>query len=141
MLVASDEKPHKEFVRGCINGNNGHNFKLTNDARVTSWGKLIRKTSIDEFPQLFNVLKGELSLVGPRPPLDYEVEVYSKWHLKRLSVEQGITGVWQIFGRARLPFAKSCFLDIYYAENRSLYFDLHLLSQTPHTIVFGKGAY
>jgi len=141
MPVSSDEEPHKEFVKDCINGNNGHNFKLTNDSRVTPWGKLIRKTSVDEFPQFFNVLKGELSLVGPRPPLEYEVEVYSKWHQKRLSVEQGITGVWQVFGRARLPFAKSCFLDIYYAENRSQCFDLHLLSQTPHTIFFGKGAY
>jgi lipopolysaccharide/colanic/teichoic acid biosynthesis glycosyltransferase len=141
MLVSADDGPHKEFVKDCINGNNGHNFKLLNDSRVTPWGKLIRKTSIDEFPQFFNVLKGDLSLVGPRPPLDYEVEVYSKWHQKRLSVEQGITGVWQIFGRARLPFAKSCFLDIYYAENRNLCLDLHLISQTPHTIVFGKGAY
>jgi len=141
MIVSSDEEPHKEFVKKCINGEKGLNFKLINDSRVTSWGKILRKTSIDEFPQCFNVLKGELSLVGPRPPMEYEVKQYSEWHKKRLSVKQGVTGVWQIFGRARLSFAKSCFLDIYYAENRNLCLDAHLLSQTPHTIFFGKGAY
>jgi len=141
MLESSDDGLHKKFVKDCINGNKEYKFKLTNDSRVTAWGKLLRKTSVDEFPNFFNVLKGDLSLVGPRPPLEYEVSQYSKWHQERLSVEQGITGVWQVFGRARLSFAKSCFLDIYYAENRNLLFDLHLLSQTPHTIVFGKGAY
>jgi exopolysaccharide biosynthesis polyprenyl glycosylphosphotransferase len=142
MLMSSDDEPHKKFVKVYINGNHGENrFKLTDDSRVTSWGKLLRKTSIDEFPQFFNVLKGELSLVGPRPPLEYEVNQYSKWHEERLSIKQGVTGLWQVFGRARLSFDKSCFLDIFYAENRSLCLDLHLLSQTPHTIVFGKGAY
>jgi len=141
MLISSDDAPHKEFVKECINGKKGYKFKLTNDSRVTSWGKILRKTSIDEVPQFFNVLKGELSLVGPRPPMEYEVKQYSDWHKHRLSVEQGITGVWQVFGRARLTFAQSCFLDIYYAENRNLCLDLHLLSQTPHAIVFGKGAY
>ena len=128
-------------MKKCINGKEELKFKLMNDSRVTSWGKILRKTSIDEFPQFFNVLKGELSLVGPRPPMEYEVKQYSNWHRYRLSVKQGISGVWQVFGRARLSFAKSCFLDIYYAENRSLCLDLHILSQTPHTIIFGKGAY
>ncbi len=141
MVVTSGDEPHREYVKECINGKKELKFKLMNDSRVTSLGKLLRKTSIDEMPQFFNVLKGELSLVGPRPPMEYEVKQYSDWHKKRLSVEQGITGLWQIFGRARLTFAKSCFLDIYYAENRTLLFDLHLLSQTPHTIFFGKGAY
>jgi len=141
MLESSDDELHKKFVKECINGNKEYKFKLTNDLRVTSWGKLLRKTSVDEFPQFFNVLKGELSLVGPRPPMEYEVKQYSNWHHGRLSVEQGITGVWQVFGRARLTFAKSCFLDIYYAENRNLCLDLHILSQTPHAIVFGRGAY
>lgn len=145
MIESSDEKPHKKFVKEYINGNNGGagetHFKLTDDSRVTAWGKILRKTSIDEFPQFFNVLKGNLSLVGPRPPLNYEVKEYSDWHKERISVAQGVTGVWQVFGRARLSFDKSCFLDIYYAENRNLCMDLHLLSQTPHTIVFGRGAY
>jgi len=142
MIVSSDEEPHKDFVKTYINGRKENKeFKLINDSRVTAWGKILRKTSIDEFPQFFNVLKGELSLVGPRPPMEYEVAQYSNWHRERLSVEQGVTGVWQIFGRARLTFDKSCFLDIFYSENRSLCLDLHLLSQTPHTIVFGKGAY
>jgi lipopolysaccharide/colanic/teichoic acid biosynthesis glycosyltransferase len=142
MLMSSDDRLHKEFVKVYMNGNNGENrFKLTDDFRVTPWGKVLRKISIDEFPQFFNVLKGELSLVGPRPPLEYEVNHYSKWQRERLSVQQGVTGIWQVFGRARLPFDKSCFLDIFYAENRSLCLDLHLLSQTPQTIVFGRGAY
>ena len=141
MIVSSDEEPHKEFVKKCINGKKELNFKLLNDARITSWGKILRKTSMDEFPQCFNVLRGELSLVGPRPPMGYEVKQYADWHKERLSVKQGITGIWQVFGRARLSFAKSCFLDIYYAENRNLWLDLHLLSQTPQTIFFGKGAY
>ncbi|MBN1694618.1 sugar transferase [candidate division WOR-3 bacterium] len=142
MLESSDDKPHKEFVKVYMNGKDGENrFKLTDDSRVTSWGKVLRKVSIDEFPQFFNVFKGELSLVGPRPPLEYEVDNYSKWHKERLSIEQGVTGIWQVFGRARLPFDKSCFLDIFYAENRSLCLDLHLLGQTPQTIVFGRGAY
>ncbi len=142
MLLSSDDGPHKEFVKVYIDGKNGENkFKLTEDSRVTPWGKVLRKISVDEFPQFFNVLKGELSLVGPRPPLEYEVNQYSRWHKERLSVKQGVTGLWQVFGRARLSFDKSCFLDIFYAENRSLCLDLHLLSQTPHTIVFGKGAY
>ncbi len=142
MLISADDKPHKEFVKVYMNGKNGENrFKLTDDSRVTSWGKVLRKVSIDEFPQFFNVFKGELSLVGPRPPLEYEVDNYSKWHRERLSIKQGVTGIWQVFGRARLPFDKSCFLDIFYAENRSLCLDLHLLSQTPQTIVFGRGAY
>ena len=142
MLISADDKPHKEFVKVYMNGKNGENrFKLTDDSRVTSWGKVLRKVSIDEFPQFFNVFKGELSLVGPRPPLDYEVDNYLKWHRERLSIKQGVTGIWQVFGRARLPFDKSCFLDIFYAENRSLCLDLHLLGQTPQTIVFGRGAY
>ncbi len=141
MLESSDDEMHKKFVKECINGNKEYKFKLTNDSRVTPWGKILRKTSIDEVPQFLNVLKGELSLVGPRPPMEYEVKQYSDWHHHRLSVEQGITGIWQVFGRARLTFAKSCFLDIYYNENRNLCLDLHLLSQTPQAIVFGRGAY
>jgi lipopolysaccharide/colanic/teichoic acid biosynthesis glycosyltransferase len=141
MTVSSDEKAHKEFVKKCINGEEELKFKLINDSRVTAWGKILRKTSVDEFPQCFNVIKGDLSMVGPRPPMKYEVEQYADWHRERLAVKQGLTGLWQIFGRARLTFAKSCFLDIYYAQNRSLWFDMHLLSQTPHTIFFGKGAY
>jgi len=142
MLISADDKPHKEFVKVYMNGNKKkNNFKLIDDSRVTAWGKVLRKLSVDEFPQFFNILKGELSLVGPRPPVEYEVKQYSKWHKERLSVKQGGTGIWQVFGRARLPFDKSCFLDIFYAKNRSLCLDLHLLSQTPHTIVFGKGAY
>ncbi len=143
MYTINDHKAHKKFVKDLINGNNCDKkvYKLIDDPRVTTFGNILRKSSIDEFPQFFNVLKGELSLVGPRPPIEYEIEEYSDWHKVRLSVTQGITGMWQIFGRSQLPFDKSCFLDIYYAENQSLWMDMHLLVMTLPTIVFGKGAY
>jgi len=141
MHESVDDEPHKEFMKDCINGSSEKVFKYMDDERITPWGKVLRKTSIDEIPQFFNVLKGDLSLVGPRPPLDYEVKQYSDWHGERLSVKQGISGVWQVFGRARLPFVQSCFLDIYYVENKSLCLDIHLLAQTPQAIVLGKGAY
>ncbi|MCK4526571.1 sugar transferase [candidate division WOR-3 bacterium] len=144
-MVSSDNYDcHKEFVKDLINGNNcnGNNvYKMTKDSRITRVGNLLRKTSLDEFPQLFNVLKGDLSLVGPRPPIEYEVELYTDWQKERLSVKQGLTGMWQIFGRSQLPFDKSCFLDIYYAENKSVWMDLHLLMLTLPSVVFGKGAY
>jgi lipopolysaccharide/colanic/teichoic acid biosynthesis glycosyltransferase len=143
MLTTNDHKVHREFVKELINGNNCDKkvYKLIDDPRITPIGNILRKTSLDEFPQFFNVLKGELSLVGPRPPIEYEIKEYSKWQKERLSVNQGITGMWQIFGRSQLPFDKSCFLDIYYAENQSIWLDIHLLALTLPTIVFGKGAY
>lgn len=142
MRESNNHETHKEFVKDFINGNNGNKeYKIKEDSRVTRVGNILRKTSIDEFPQFFNVLKGDLSLVGPRPPIGYEIEHYRDWHSERLSVKQGITGVWQNFGRSQLPFDKACFLDIYYAKNRSLWMDLHLVTLTFPTIVFGKGAY
>ncbi|NQU16559.1 MAG: sugar transferase [Candidatus Saganbacteria bacterium] len=119
----------------------GHIFKIKEDPRVTRIGKFIRKFSIDELPQLFNVLLGEMSLVGPRPPLPHEVEKYSSWHLKRLRITPGITGLWQVSGRSLLPFEDMVRLDIYYIENWSLWLDIKLLFKTIPAVLFGSGAY
>ena len=116
-------------------------FKMKDDPRRTRVGTFLRKTSLDELPQLINVAKGEMSLVGPRPPLPDEVAEYKPWHKQRLSVTGGITGLWQVSGRSDLTFDEQCLLDIYYIENWSLTLDMRLLLQTiPHAL-FGRGAY
>jgi exopolysaccharide biosynthesis polyprenyl glycosylphosphotransferase len=119
----------------------GHLFKIKNDPRITPLGRFMRHWSIDELPQLFNVLIGDMSLVGPRPPLPREVKNYSSWHAKRLRVRPGITGPWQVAGRSLLPFDDMVRLDIYYIENWSLWLDLKILLQTIPVVLFGFGAY
>ncbi|MFH1710001.1 MAG: undecaprenyl-phosphate glucose phosphotransferase [bacterium] len=116
-------------------------FKAKDDPRITRVGKIIRKLSIDELPQLLNVLMGDMSLVGPRPPLPIEVERYSAWHKKRLRVRPGITGLWQVSGRSELSFEDMVRLDIYYIENWSLWMDFRIVLRTIPTIIFGSGAY
>ncbi|MFA6549689.1 MAG: sugar transferase, partial [Candidatus Margulisiibacteriota bacterium] len=116
-------------------------FKMKDDPRMTPLGKFMRRFSIDELPQLFNVLFGHMSLVGPRPPLPREVEKYSSWHMKRLRVRPGITGMWQVSGRSLLPFEEMVRLDIYYIENWSLWLDLKLLITTVPVVCTGSGAY
>lgn len=105
-------------------------YKMTDDPRITRVGKIIRKISVDELPQLINVLRGEMSLVGPRPPLPYEVEQYEDWHLKRLNIRPGITGLWQVSGRSRLSFEEMVRLDIRYIEEWSLWLDIKILLRT-----------
>lgn len=119
----------------------GNAFKLKNDPRVTKVGRFIRKYSIDELPQLFNVLKGDMSLIGPRPPLPKEVDRYSDWEWRRLEVTPGITGMWQVSGRSELSFDQWVNLDIYYIENWSLFLDLKILLKTIPVVVKGEGAY
>jgi exopolysaccharide biosynthesis polyprenyl glycosylphosphotransferase len=119
----------------------GNFFKIKNDPRITPLGKFMRRFSIDELPQLINVLFGQMSLVGPRPPLPREVKRYSPWHRKRLRVRPGITGLWQVSGRSLLPFEEMVRLDIYYIENWSLWLDFKLLLQTVPVALFGSGAY
>jgi len=119
----------------------GHVFKMKNDPRVTRFGSFMRKFSIDELPQLINVFVGEMSLVGPRPPLPREVEKYSSWHLKRLRTAPGITGLWQVSGRSTLPFEDMVRLDVYYIENWSLWMDIKILLRTIPTVLFTRGAY
>ncbi|MFP4522534.1 MAG: sugar transferase [Fibrobacterota bacterium] len=116
-------------------------FKMKNDPRITRTGKFLRKYSIDEFPQFWNVLKGEMSIVGPRPPLVHEVENYNEHQKKRLSVKQGITGLWQVSGRSNVYFDRMVNLDIYYIENRSLWLDIKIILKTIPEIFIHTGAY
>lgn len=116
-------------------------FKIKNDPRITRVGKILRRLSLDELPQIINVLKGEMSLVGPRPPLPGEVEKYSEWHRKRLRILPGITGLWQVSGRSELPFEDMVKLDVLYIENWSLWLDLKILLKTIPVVLTAKGAY
>jgi len=122
-------------------GGNIIRFKAKDDPRITRVGKIIRKLSIDELPQLINVVIGDMSLVGPRPPVPIEVEKYSAWHKKRLRVRPGITGLWQVSGRSELPFEDMVRLDIYYIENWSLWMDFRIILRTFPTVLLGSGAY
>ncbi|HZU06901.1 MAG TPA: undecaprenyl-phosphate glucose phosphotransferase [Chloroflexota bacterium] len=116
-------------------------FKMRNDPRLTRVGRVLRRWSLDEWPQLWNVLKGEMSLVGPRPPLPREVEQYEPWHYRRLEVSPGITGLWQVSGRSELSFDEMVMLDLYYIENWSLGLDLRILLRTIPAVFRGRGAY
>lgn len=138
MVVDAENK--KEALRE-MNEADGPIFKIRNDPRLTRVGRLIRRLSLDELPQLYNVLIGEMSMVGPRPPLAEEVVQYQPWHKQRLAVKGGITGLWQVSGRSDLTFDEQCLLDIYYIENWSMALDLRILLQTIPHILFGRGAY
>ena len=116
-------------------------FKIRDDPRRTRVGRFIRKTSLDEFPQLINVVRGEMSWVGPRPGLQSEVDQYQHWHLKRLEAQPGLTGLWQVSGRSNLTFDEMVMLDIYYAENWTLGLDLRIMLRTVPQVLFGEGAY
>jgi lipopolysaccharide/colanic/teichoic acid biosynthesis glycosyltransferase len=117
-------------------------FKMVADSRVTRVGRIIRRTSIDELPQFFNVLKGEMSLVGPRPPLDYEVQKYEPWHLRRiLEAKPGMTGLWQVGGRSTTSFDDMVRLDLRYAKNWSLWLDLKIILKTAKAVFGLKGAW
>ena len=115
-------------------------FKIREDPRVTSVGRWLRKWSLDELPQLVNVLKGEMSLVGPRPPLQAEVESYEDWQHGRLEVAPGITGLWQVEGRIELSFEDAVRRDIFYIENWSLSYDLFILAKTLPAVLSHRGA-
>jgi exopolysaccharide biosynthesis polyprenyl glycosylphosphotransferase len=116
-------------------------FKMRNDPRRTRIGGILRRASIDELPQLLNVLKGEMSIIGPRPPLPSEVAKYAPWHLRRLDIAPGITGLWQVSGRSNLTFDEMVLLDIFYIENWSPFLDLRILLRSVPAVLFGSGAY
>jgi exopolysaccharide biosynthesis polyprenyl glycosylphosphotransferase len=150
MHANNDLKIHQDFMKTLISGayegkSDGKTkrvYKMTDDPRITRIGRIIRRTSLDELPQFINVLKGEMSLVGPRPPLAYEYAVYSLWHRRRvLEVKPGITGLWQVNGRSRVSFDEMVRLDLRYARSWSLALDLRILAQTPRAVLFGDGAY
>jgi exopolysaccharide biosynthesis polyprenyl glycosylphosphotransferase len=136
--------PRAELLRAELLSRNeadGPLFKVREDPRVTRIGRWLRRFSIDELPQLLNVLKGEMSLVGPRPPLVGEVDAYEDWQLDRLEVRPGITGLWQVSGRSDLSFDEYVRLDLFYIENWSLAYDLFIVAKTVPLLLFPKGAY
>ena len=151
MFVGNDHSVHKEYVTKLIaegaatdgaNGNGQNVYKLTNDKRITPIGKFLRRTSLDELPQLFNVLLGDMSLVGPRPPIPYELAAYQVWHRRRvLEVKPGITGLWQVTGRSRVKFDEMVRLDLRYATCWSPWLDLKIMALTPLAVIRGSGAY
>jgi exopolysaccharide biosynthesis polyprenyl glycosylphosphotransferase len=138
MVEGADEQ---KFALLHLNEAAGPLFKIRHDPRITRVGKWLRKLSLDELPQFYNVLRGEMSLIGPRPPLPQEVEQYQEWHKRRLEVAPGITGLSQISGRSELTFDETALLDIYYVENWSLGLDTKILLQTIPRVIFGNGAY
>ena len=151
MYVGNDPQVHKEYIkkliagkaeRNACNGNGEGVFKLTRDSRITPVGAFLRRTSLDELPQFINVLKGQMSLVGPRPPIPYEVEAYDLWHRRRLvEAKPGITGLWQVRGRSRVKFDEMVRLDLEYARTWSIWMDIKILLRTPLAVLLGEGAH
>ena len=133
-----------QFIQGGVKddtGGSGFVFKLVADPRITKVGNFLRRSSLDELPQFWNVLRGEMSLVGPRPPLPYEVKVYKRWHWRRvLEAKPGITGLWQVTGRSRTTFDDMVRLDLRYAKAHSIWVDLKILLDTPRAVITGNGA-
>ncbi|RII27382.1 MAG: UDP-phosphate galactose phosphotransferase [Geobacter sp.] len=151
MHMNNDDRIHREFLKQFISGGKVTTaedgdaapvFKITNDPRITSFGRFIRKSSLDELPQFINVLKGDMSLVGPRPPIPYEFEDYDIWHRYRLlKMKPGITGLWQVTGRSTTTFDSMVRLDINYIKNWSLWLDIKILCLTPFAVFKCRGAY
>jgi lipopolysaccharide/colanic/teichoic acid biosynthesis glycosyltransferase len=153
MYTGNDSTVHKEFVKNLIRGEQNQakckesanpegTYKITRDPRVTQVGRFIRKASLDELPQFLNVLIGDMSLVGPRPPIPYECAEYDIWHRGRvLEMKPGITGFWQVKGRSTTTFDEMVRMDIKYVQEWSLWLDLKILLQTPWVVFTGKGAY
>ncbi len=146
----NDLRIHQEFIKQVIkgeyDGNAGNGskpvYKMTNDPRVTRIGRFLRRTSLDEFPQFINVLKGDMSLVGPRPPLAYEYLQYDIWQRRRvIESKPGITGLWQVKGRSRVRFDDMVRLDLRYGSAWSLWLDMQILMQTPRAVLLGDDAF
>jgi exopolysaccharide biosynthesis polyprenyl glycosylphosphotransferase len=150
MYANNDPKIHEEFMKKVIGGQHDGKgegaakpvFKMTNDPRITPIGRILRRYSLDELLQFINVLKGEMSLVGPRPPLAYEFKEYNIWHRRRvLEAKPGLTGLWQVKGRSRVSFDDMVRLDLQYVQRWSLWLDIQILAQTPRAVLSGDGAY
>lgn len=146
MYLHNEDSLHRKAVAKYISGEKlsgdgtgNISYKLTEDPRVTRVGRFLRKTSLDELPQFFNVLHGEMSLVGPRPPLPYEVEMYSPHDWLRLSGKPGLTGIWQVYGRSRITFQSMVQMDIEYLQQQSLWEDLKLIVLTVPVVFLARG--
>ena len=143
----NNDRLHRDYLKRFIAGEASREessvcqFKVTEDPRITPLGKWLRRTSLDELPQFINVWKGTMSLVGPRPALDYEAENYRPWHHHRFETEAGITGLWQVYGRSQVPFDQAVFMDVAYAWSQSLWLDLRLLFRTIPAVMSGRGGY
>jgi lipopolysaccharide/colanic/teichoic acid biosynthesis glycosyltransferase len=145
MRLDASPRGHREYVTALIqgearNGGRENLYKLAVDDRITPVGRRIRRWSLDELPQLFNVIAGDMTLVGPRPAIPYEVAEYPSWYLQRFHVKPGLTGLWQVSGRSERTYEEMVRLDIEYAQNRSLLLDLSILARTPWVVVGRKGA-
>ena len=140
MHAAADEEQHRRYVARLLAESQASRtwVPIEQDARVTRIGHLLRRSHLDELPQLLNIVRGEMSLVGPRPPIPYEVELYQPWHLRRLSVVPGLTGLWQVEGWGRLTFDEGVTLDLAYIERRSMWLDLKILFRTVWQILAGR---
>jgi lipopolysaccharide/colanic/teichoic acid biosynthesis glycosyltransferase len=147
----ADQNCHRDFIEAYIQNDtsrmhamqsapsdSGNQYKLNGDKRITKLGGFLRKTSLDELPQLWNVIKGDMSLVGPRPPIPYEVEMYDSWHMKRLCTIPGVTGLWQVVARNSVSFDDMVHLDIEYIDNQSFWLDIKILFNTPVAVLFSK---
>jgi exopolysaccharide production protein ExoY len=144
MQAGASEEVHRNYVRSLINApeaasRHGGMYKLAHDCRVTRVGRVLRRTGLDELPQLINVLRGEMSLVGPRPPLEYEVELYRPDQMERLAVRPGLTGLWQVSGRNQLAYADMCDLDRVYIRTWSFLGDVVIVLRTPFAMFHSKG--
>jgi lipopolysaccharide/colanic/teichoic acid biosynthesis glycosyltransferase len=148
MKSGNDAGIHREYVKRFIEGSmepavpgekENVVYKIQEDPRITRVGRFIRKTSLDELPQLWNIVTGEMSLVGPRPPIPYEVELYSKRAMQRLQGKPGLTGPWQVYGRDKVTFHEMVEMDIAYLRNRSLAYDLKLILLTIPAVLNGRG--
>lgn len=145
MRVGNDSEIHRQYAQRLIRENicpediGSRSLKLKHDPRITGLGKLLRTLSLDELPQLINVLRGEMSLVGPRPPLPYEYDLYDEWHKQRLQVLPGITGLWQVTAHNGVSFQEMVHIDLVYIETMSLWLDLEIIIRTPLEMLRGKG--
>jgi lipopolysaccharide/colanic/teichoic acid biosynthesis glycosyltransferase len=149
--VGNDSGAHQEYMCELIANGDGDMlhctdewgrpvFKLADDERVTRIGRFLRKWSLDELPQFWNVLRGDMSIVGPRPALGYEVDAYKPWHRRRLEVQPGVSGLWQVAGRSRVGFDEMVFQDVMYSYNQSVFTDLSLCLRTVPAVLMGRGA-
>lgn len=143
MYCNLSDEIHRNYVSQLIQGKcRDTTYKIVDDPRITKAGNVLRKLSFDEIPQFVNVLKGEMSLVGPRPALPYEFEQYKKWHRERIfSIKPGITGLWQVEGRSRTTFDEMVRMDLQYKESNSLFVDIKILSKTILVLFSTKGGY